>query len=247
MSLEASGRSRGHALTDLPWPAVAEHLERDRRLIVPVATCDQHGPHLPIGAAARVAQSLAEDLSAEFCVLRAPPFLYGVNHTGQRSYPGAASLRPKTLHRALNELVAAWAAEGFAEFVMITADPYDAHAESIAAVDAPGARVRVVEALSPDLTAFLRGPVGPEHAGEVLTSLLLHLAPDLVRLDEVRDFAADRARYERTARGRRPALPAACDGVVGHPSYATAEAGERMYEHILARIRTKVFIATVAA
>lgn len=247
MSLEASGRARGHALADLPWTAVARHLEGDRRLIVPVATCDQHGPHLPIGAAGRVAQALAEDLSAEFGVLRAPPFLYGVNHAGQRAYPGAATLRPKTLHRALNELVAAWAAQGFAEFVMITADPYDAHAEAIAAVDAPGARVRVVEALSPDLGAFLRGPAGPEHAGEVLTSLLLHLAPELVHPGEARDFAADRARYERTARGRRPALPADCDGVVGHPTFATAEAGREMYEHILARIRTKVFIASVAA
>ena len=52
-----------YLLTELPPVAVAEHVARDRRLIVPVGACDQHGPHLPLGAATIVAEALARQES----------------------------------------------------------------------------------------------------------------------------------------------------------------------------------------
>src|SRR5687768_11991652 len=44
----------------------------DPRLIIPVGTCEQHGPHLPLGCDTIIVERLADDLSAEFAVLRAP-------------------------------------------------------------------------------------------------------------------------------------------------------------------------------
>ena len=38
--------------------AVAEILARDPRLIIPVGTCEQHGPHLPLGCATIIAEAL---------------------------------------------------------------------------------------------------------------------------------------------------------------------------------------------
>jgi creatinine amidohydrolase len=235
--------TRSYLLTDLPWTEVAAHLERDRRLIVPVGACDQHGPHLPLGAATCVAEALAADLAREFGVLRAPAFPFGVNVPSERSYAGTSSLKPKTLHRALNELLASWAAQGFDEFVCITADLHEPHAESIATVYAAGARVRVVEALSVDLSAFLEGGPEPQHGGEILTSLLLHLRPAAVRMEAAADFRMDAEGYRRYARGRLDSLPDGCAGSIGAPTLATAEKGSRMYEHILGKIRQKVFIA----
>jgi creatinine amidohydrolase len=234
-----------YLLTELPPAAVAEHVARDRRLIVPVGACDQHGPHLPLGAATIVAEALADDLSREFAVLRAPCFPYGVNVPGEDEYKGTASLKPKTLHRALNELLASWSCQGFDEFVCITAALHEPHAEAIANVYASGARVRVVEALSVDLSQFLEGGHGPEHGGEALTSLLLHLRPASVRMESARDYTMDSERYRRYARGRLERLPEGCPGSIGEPTRATAEKGRRMYEHILGRIRQKVFVAPV--
>ena len=232
-----------YLLTDLPPARVAEHLRRDRRLIVPVGACDQHGPHLPVGAATIVADALADDLSREFGVLRAPTFPYGVNVPGEEDYPGTSSLKPKTLHRALNELLASWSCQGFDEFVCITAALHEPHAEAIANVYASGARVRVVEALSVDLSQFLEGGHGPEHGGEALTSLLLHLRPGSVAMEEARDYTMSAERYRRYARGRLARLPDGCPGSIGEPTRASAEKGRRMYEHILQKIRVKVFIA----
>ena len=85
--------------------AVAASLARDARLSVPVGTCEQHGPHLPLGCDTLIVERLADDLSAEFAVVRAPTLEYGVNVVTERHFAGNASLRKKTLHRVLNDLL----------------------------------------------------------------------------------------------------------------------------------------------
>jgi creatinine amidohydrolase/Fe(II)-dependent formamide hydrolase-like protein len=234
---------RSYALADLPWTAVAAHLAGDRRLIVPVGACGQYGPHLPLAAATAVAEALADDLSREFGVLRAPSFRYGVNSPAERDHPGSATLKAKTLHRGLNELLSAWSCQGFDEFVVLTADLYFEHGEAIATLRASGARVRVVEALKVDLSQFTDGRTGPEHGGEVLTSLLLHLRPGAVCMDEARDYLPHPAWEHLFARGRLRRFPEDCPGSIGRPTLATAEKGASMYEHILQKVRHKVFIA----
>lgn len=234
---------RSYAISDLPWPEVAAHLKHDRRLIVPVGACDQSGPHLPVGAGTCVAEALARDLSQEFGVLRAPTFHYGVNLPGEDAYAGTAALRAKTLHRALNELLADWALQGFDELIAITANAHVPHAEAIATLRAAGARVRVVEALSADLSAFLEGGGPQEHAGEALTSLLLHLRPDAVRMDRLQEPTVDPEKPRKFGIGRLRRIPPASRGTVGGAELATQEKGRLIYEHILQKIRLKVFIA----
>ncbi len=76
--------------------AVEVCLERDGRLIVPVGTTEQHGPHLPLGCDTIIVERLADDLSAEFQVLRAPTIEYGVNAPTGTAFSGT-SVRRKTL------------------------------------------------------------------------------------------------------------------------------------------------------
>ncbi len=234
---------RSYAISDLPWTEVAAHLKHDRRLIIPVGACDQSGPHLPVGAGTCVAEALARDLSQEFGVLRAPTFHYGVNLPGEEAYAGTAALRAKTLHRALNELLAVWSSHGFDEFIAITANAYVPHAEAIATVRAPGARVRVVEALNVNLAALLDGATHQEHADEALTSLLLHLRPDAVLMDRIKDPTEDPRKTRKFVIGRLRRIPPASRGNLGSAALATPEKGRLIYEHIMQKIRLKVFIA----
>src|SRR3954469_2613966 len=113
---------------------IAAVVERDPRLIVPVGTCEQHGPHLPLGCDTIIVEHLADELSAEFGVLRAPTLEYGVNVMTEHSFAGNASLRRKTLHRALNDLVDTWEASGVREFILLTAHEHDPHLEALATV-----------------------------------------------------------------------------------------------------------------
>lgn len=235
---------RSYAISDLPWTDVAAHLKHDRRLILPVGACDQSGPHLPVGAGTCVAEALARDLSQEFGVLRAPTFHYGVNLPGESAYAGTAALRAKTLHRALAELLAVWTTQGFDEFIAITANAHVPHAEAIATLRAPNSRVRVVEALSVNLSALLDGQARQDHAGEALTSLLLYLRPDAVVMDRINgEDPENPAAPRKFGIGRLRRIPPASRGTVGSAALATAEKGRLIYEHILQKIRLKLFIA----
>src|SRR5262245_45420374 len=115
-SLPAAGPRR---LKELHPAEVATLVAADPRLIVPVGTCEQHGPHLPLGTDTIIVERLADDLSASFGVLRAPTLEYGVNVIAEREFPGNTSLRKKTLHRALNDVLSAWEATGIREFILL--------------------------------------------------------------------------------------------------------------------------------
>ena len=65
--------------------AVRERLLERPTLIVPVGTTEQHGPHLPLGCDTIIVERLADDLSAEFGILRAPTVEYGVHAPTRRS------------------------------------------------------------------------------------------------------------------------------------------------------------------
>lgn len=235
--------ARSYALTDLTWADIADHLSRDSRLIVPVGTCDQYGPHLPIGASTAVVEAVAAELSKEFGVLRAPLFAYGVNLPTARTFAGSATLREKTLHRALNDLLADWELQGFTEFILITAQSYDAHLEAIAGVAVNAARVRVVNALGAEPPPGVVGDAALEHGGARLTSLLLHLRPDLVHLDRASDFDAPPPRFPGFSRNRLDRLPDQSPGCVGRPSHADRATGERIYADLLQKIRDRIFLA----
>ena len=241
MAKPEKANSRPRLLADMSWPEVSEYLEVDPRLIIPVGTCEQHGRHLPLGTDCVVAERIAHDMSSEFGVLVAPTLAYGVNVDTERGYAGTASLRRKTLHRALNDLLAAWEGHGFEEFILITAHFHDPHLDAVATVVTEHARVRIVDVHSVNISQFLERQIGPEHAGEAETSVMLYLEPGLVRTDDIHDYPLDPKQLRRYLRGRMPRPPAGSEGAIGYPSAATAEKGEKIYRHILGKIRTKIF------
>lgn len=230
-------------LDELSWVDVAAHIARDARLIVPVGALEQHGPHLPLGTNVLIARRLAVDLSQEFSVLRAPTIYYGVNVKGAQNYAGTATLRQKTLHRALNELLAAWEIHGITEFIAITAHRHEPHLDALATLITRRARVRVVSVWDVDITDLLDTQPGPLHAGEAETSLMLFLYPDSVKMERAKDFDLSQTQFKRYIKGQLVVPPVGGAGVVGHPTAASAEKGESIYKRMLHVIGDAVFVA----
>lgn len=235
----------GRGLDELSWIDVAAHLARDSRLILPVGALEQHGPHLPLGSNVLIARRLALDLSREFDVLRAPTVHYGVNVEGERAFAGTASLAKKTLHRALNELLASWEGQGVTEFILITAHRHEPHLDALASLITALARVRVVEIWDADISDLLDRQASILHGCEAETSVMLFLYPELVRMDRARDFALEPTAFERYIRGGLPVPPAGGAGSVGFPTAATAEKGEKIYRRILDAIARAVLLTPV--
>ncbi len=215
------------------------HLARDPRLLIPVGTCEQHGPHLPLGCDTIIVERLADDLSAEFQVLRAPTVEYGVNTATRRPFPGNAMVRRKTLHRWMNDLLGSWEEAGVEQFIILTAHGHDPHQEALCTLRTTHARVFTVDVFALEVEDLLLDPDSPTHGGEFDTSLLLYLAPELVRMDQARDFLPPTP-PGRHFRGLTGPLPALSPGSMGRPTLATAEKGERLYKMIRERVATRV-------
>lgn len=225
---------------------IAAVLAVDQRLIIPVGTCEQHGPHLPLGCDTIIVEHIADQLSAEFGVLRAPTLEYGVNVETESGFAGNASMRRKTLHRTLNDLVDAWEATGIREFILLTAHEHDPHLEALGTLITSGARVRVVDIFAMKLSDLLEGQTEPMHGDEVDTSLILYLAPELVRMDLAQDYMMSRDELRRYRRGWLR-IPKGSPGSIGRPTLASADKGRLLYERIHSRIRERVFLTTVPA
>jgi creatinine amidohydrolase len=224
-----------------PGAVRAQLLERPG-LVVPVGTTEQHGPHLPLGCDTIIVEHLAVDLSAGFGILRAPTVEYGV-HAPTHAFPGGATLRRRTLHRVMNELIESWEhGAGVREFVILTAQASEAHLEALSTIRTDEATVQVMDVFSLDFGSLLERPGAPIQGGELDTSLLLYLAPDVVRMDLAQDFAITPDMLARYRPGHSRRLPAGSPGSIGFPSLASAQKGELLYRFILDRIGSSLAV-----
>ena len=219
----------------------AAWFRRDPRLIVPVASCMQHGPHLPLGADEIIIGAVASGISARHNVLLAPTLSYGAASERDQEYAGTAAIGAKTLHRVLNDLVAGWELHGVREFALMTAQGFGPHFGALVSVIAERARIRAVDINAVDLPELVSDPDLPEHAGESETSLLLYLAPELVQTEQIEDLALGRREVAELLVGSEPVPPPGSPGVVGRPSLASAEKGRRIYEYLVEYIGSRLF------
>jgi creatinine amidohydrolase len=192
-------------LRELTPARAREVLAATPRLLLPAGTLESRGPHLPLGCDSVILDRLADDLSAATGIARAPTIEFGVHATADQAQPGTAAFSRKTLHRAVNELIAVWEeVAGVRDTLILTAHAADAHLEALSTIRTIG-RVRVVDILAlASLLPLRQADQGPWHGGEVDTSLMLYLAPGLVDLSRI-----------------PPLLP------------ATADQGARFYEAII--------------
>jgi creatinine amidohydrolase len=201
-------------------------------LAVPLGSTEQHGPHLPLDTDTRIAVELASRLTAaRGDVVVAPALAYGSSgeHAG---FPGTLSIGQEALERVLVELVRSVTdADGFAAGVVLV-NGHGGNAEPLrratVTLEHEGRRVL---SWSPTV------PGGDLHAGRTETSMLLALAPDVVRLDRAAPGAQD-VDLERLRRdGVRAVSP---NGVLGDPTGASAEEGVRLLDAMTADLVSAV-------
>ncbi|MBU6280618.1 creatininase family protein [bacterium] len=197
---EADRAASGPAMIEeIAWPDVAARIARGGTVaILALGSTEQHGPHLPIGTDTRIADELARRLAARIPgAVVLPPLALGC--AGEHmSFAGTLDLREETLAAILRDVAVSLERHGFERLFV-----FSAHGGNRAALDRaiPGVR-----AAAPNLRVG-RGPgaealggllacegarhgvtvaASGRHAGELETSILLHLAPALVRTDRAR-------------------------------------------------------------
>src|SRR6478736_7133764 len=105
-----AGEGGTAGLGTMTWPDLWDCRPRPL-LVVPVGSCEQHGPHLPLDTDTRVATAVAEGLVEAFAgdgttspVVLAPPLTISASgeHAG---FPGTLSLGTEVFERVIVELV----------------------------------------------------------------------------------------------------------------------------------------------
>lgn len=196
-------------------------------LIVPVGSCEQHGPHLPLHTDTVIASALARDLAGRRgdCLV-APPL--AITASGEhQGFPGTLSIGNEVMTGVLVEIVrsADWATG--VVFV-------NGHGGNVTAMN------RAVEVIEREGRAALvwwpHVDDGDPHAGHVETSLMLALAPEDVR-------------FERAVAGPVPDLadlvrlgvqPLSATGVLGDPTGASADEGRRLFGELARQLADAV-------
>ena len=209
-----------------------------RLAILPIGAMEQYGPHLPVGTenlildvvARRVAHKLEQD-----CYLL-PTVPLG-NSPQHRGCAGTISLSWRTLSHVVTDLVVSLRFVGVRRVAVLvglggaactTVMPRGNEIVKTAVrrlnYDHPDMDVIWVQPLTvaePHLDRLFEAPEHDVHAGEVVTSIMMHLYPEMVG-EPVADWVpAEQGRYMEALH-----FTTVCpDGVWGCPSLADAESG----------------------
>ena len=216
------------------WQEVPNDLERvGAAAILPVGATEQHGPHLGCGMDFVLAERLCLDVSCATGVPVLPTLPYGCSLGHSRRWPGTIALDPLLMARLVVQ-IGTWAHHSGVRRLFLV----NAHVTNAAPLRSALEMLRssyddLMIALVNSATMSRRVQAAHEadardwHANEAETSLMMALAPDMVRPDRI----ADADDEDRTAARvfAHPVNRTSRNGVTGYPSRATAEAGARLY------------------
>lgn len=231
-------------LSELTWTAVDE--QAVAVAVLPVGSTEQHGPHAPLGTDIFTAAAVAEAgiQRSDQDVLVAPSIPVGVAEE-HRHFAGTLWVSEDTFRSYIHDVVTSLASHGCSRVVIV-----NGHGGNVDALREVSARLsRDDVAYTVPFTWFdaidiqdtgLDPSLAMGHGGPFETSLLLHIAPDLVhedRFDEARDGAADQ--WGDWQAGTNLAYDSAEfteTGVVGDPNEASETIGEQLLEAAAAEL-----------
>ena len=159
-------------------------------VIIPVGAIEQHGPHLPLSVDSTICEAVARAVSAETRVPVVPTLSYGVS-ASHGDFPGTIALRPETLIAVVQDVVDSLHSSGVRQFILL-----NGHIWNNGSLDVSAEKLRVrhrdsrVRALGyvtmypgPEVDGHVTYGRGLMHANYFETSVMLHLRPDLVRME----------------------------------------------------------------
>ncbi|WP_448852878.1 creatininase [Corynebacterium sp. 335C] len=187
-------------ISELTWGEY--EAARGNVVVLPVGSLEQHGHHLPLGTDTVIAEGMAAAVAGRIGGLVLPAIGYGYrSHPysgGGPLFPGTVDLGQATLANLVADVLSELIADGVRRILILNAH-YENQAsllEAMSVVDARTGHVATMiqtnwwdplpEGVLVDVFDGGRFPGWDlEHAALTETSMMLHLAPDLVRMDRV--------------------------------------------------------------
>ena len=230
----------------LTWPEVRAAAEQDRVCLIPVATLEDHGPHLPIDTDLRITSEICRRVALEaeedVVLLPAVPHGYSPHHM---DFPGPITIGWETFTNYLLDIGRSLARHGFKRMLYLNGHGSNQNlvemAARLVAVEYPDVLAAAAFYLAGKQSAELIAEVreseqgGMAHACELETSIYLAIDTDAVDMDK----AVDELGYPQSecasmdwSDGPLKLMPwwssFSTTGVQGRATRGTAEKGERL-------------------
>ena len=231
-----------------------ERATKDAMVIVPVGSLEQHGPHLPVeidsllGEA--VALKTARLAAAKENVLVLPMLWTGLSEH-HMSFGGTVTLDTPTFLNLIRCVCESVVRHGFRRIVLLNGHGGNDNALRVAADElSPKLGVPIVQltywyAAQTVIAALLERQSNLWHACEAETSMCMALRPELVAEDRIHLAEVNRTPELADLVGSgvyrwRSLQSQSSAGVVGYPSAASREKGERLLEAISRDLAEKI-------
>ncbi len=187
-----SAKNKRFLLHELTWPEAEDAIKRACIVIVPIGSIEQQGLHLPLGADSEVVYHIAIKLAEKALekgldVVVTPPLYYGYSQE-HMDYPGTISLRAETLISVLYDICASLIQHGAKRILIL-----NGHGGNKGLLDVVsrnigrdfGVFVFHTTPFFSNVTRHLTSSEGGvAHAGELMTSCMLAIRPELVKMDK---------------------------------------------------------------
>lgn len=208
-------------------------------LIVPFGTVEAHGTHLPLNTDTLIIREAVKKAASERKdVFMAPPVQYGVC-TSTAQHPGTIGITAHSLQSFAADIVRSAYQQGLKKIILVSGHGGGLHVSALKeAAEGLVAELKGLRIAAFSIYEVLGKEAGEiaetrndSHAGEMETSLMLHLAPGLVNGRAKEEYPAfpkplvvkDKLKY----------WPGA---VWGDPAKATKEKGERLFRLMTAKL-----------
>ena len=230
----------GTRLETLSWNEAEKWLSRDPVVIIPLgAAAKEHGPHLPLNNDALIANWLAEEIRQRLPVVVAP-LVNASFYPAFVEYPGSISLRLETARDLILDTCNSLASFAVSRFYIVntglsTLRPLE-QVRSLLATDIRFDYLNLDEALQTLPDGLLEQEYG-SHADEHETSLMLHIAPDVVDMSLAVDDGSQGEGCLTRSQGHGTWSRS---GVFGQATLATADKGKIIAEQLLRHALTQI-------
>lgn len=229
-------------LADSTWPEV-DAFDRDGVVLIPTASLEQHGPHLPLLTDTILATAVAEAVEKALPekVLLTPTLWLGASGHHLK-FPGTLSASFATYIGAIESVVESLVPHGFRKFYVLNGHGGNTAPNQLATRSLKQkypelvlGRAGYFDFLTDEHFQVLEGPFKTiQHACEAEVSLMLHVRPDLVRNDRLRD---DGLAPEAKVIGLELTFDEITEqGSLGKATLATAEKGRLLFDAAVAGV-----------
>lgn len=173
-------------LETLTWPEAEPILRADPLVVIPIgAGAKEHGPHLPLGTDRLMADILARRLAERVPVVVLPTVTYGY-YPHFTAFPGSLHLEAATFGAVVREIILSMARHGPRRYLILNTGVSTFPVLEIVARDLDRVHrllvgVTRIGELGKSKTAALLEQCRGSHADEHETSIMLAIAPEVVR------------------------------------------------------------------